>query len=85
MGNVRDLFNHPSHPYTQALLESVPKMEVDVERLYSIEGQPPTLHDLPQGCPFAPRCQHVMDRCLSEYPDQLEISDGHTASCWRLT
>ncbi|MEC9309094.1 MAG: ABC transporter ATP-binding protein [Chloroflexota bacterium] len=85
MGNVRDLFNHPSHPYTQALLDSVPKMEVDVERLYSIEGQPPTLHDLPQGCPFAPRCQHVMDRCLSEYPDQLEISDGHTASCWRLT
>jgi oligopeptide/dipeptide ABC transporter ATP-binding protein len=84
MGNVRDLFNHPSHPYTQALLESVPKLEVDVDRLYSIEGQPPTLHDLPQGCPFAPRCQHVMDRCLSEYPDQLQIADGHTASCWRL-
>ena len=61
MGSVRDIFNNPSHPYTEALLASVPKMEEDVERLYSIEGQPPTLHDLPEGCPFAPRCQYVMD------------------------
>ena len=53
-GSVRDIFNHPSHPYTEALLASVPKMEEDVDRLYSIEGQPPTLHDLPTGCPFAP-------------------------------
>ena len=84
-GTVRDIFNNPSHPYTEALLASVPKMEEDVDRLYSIEGQPPTLHDLPTGCPFAPRCQYVMDRCREEYPDQISINDGHHASCWRLS
>ena len=84
-GSVRDIFNHPSHPYTEALLASVPKMEEDVDRLYSIEGQPPTLHDLPTGCPFAPRCQYVMDHCLEEYPARVTVSEGHDASCWRLS
>ena len=84
-GSVRDIFNHPSHPYTEALLASVPKMEEDVDRLYSIEGQPPTLHDLPQGCPFAPRCQYVMDRCHEEYPTRVTVAEGHDASCWRLS
>ena len=83
-GSVRDIFNNPSHPYTEALLASVPKMEEDVDRLYSIEGQPPTLHDLPTGCPFAPRCQYVMDQCREEYPDRITLSEGHFASCWRL-
>ena len=84
MGTVRDIFNHPSHPYTEALLASVPKMDQDVERLYSIEGQPPTLHDLPVGCPFAPRCQYVMDICRTEYPPQVDQSETHHAACWRL-
>ena len=84
-GSVRDIFNNPSHPYTEALLASVPKMEEDVDRLYSIEGQPPTLHDLPTGCPFAPRCQYAMDHCLEEYPDRTTIREGHHASCWRLS
>ena len=84
IGDVRDLFNNPSHPYTQALLASVPKMEEDVQRLYAIEGQPPTLHDLPPGCPFAPRCAAVMDRCHEEYPPQLAVSETHAASCWTL-
>ena len=84
MGSVRDIFNNPSHPYTEALLASVPKMEEDVERLYSIEGQPPTLHDLPEGCPFAPRCQYVMDHCRTEYPIQVDLSESHYAACWRL-
>ena len=83
-GSVRDIFNHPSHPYTEALLASVPKLEEDVDRLYSIEGQPPLLHDLPPGCPFAPRCQYVMERCREEYPPELTVDAGHTASCWRL-
>ncbi len=84
MGNVRDIFNSPSHPYTEALLASVPKLEEDVDRLYSIEGQPPTLHDLPTGCPFAPRCQYVMDKCQTTYPPQHDVSDSHYAACWRL-
>ncbi len=83
-GSVRDIFNRPSHPYTEALLASVPKMEEDVERLYSIEGQPPPLHDLPVGCSFADRCQYVMDRCREEYPVRASVGEGHDASCWRL-
>ncbi len=85
MGDVRQIFNHPSHPYTEALLNSVPKMEEDVERLYSIEGQPPALHDLPLGCPFADRCQYVMDHCRQEYPPRTQVAEGHYAACWRLT
>ena len=83
-GSVRDIFNNPSHPYTEALLASVPKMDRDVERLYSIEGQPPPLHDLPVGCAFADRCPDVMDKCREQYPDSMAVSEGHIASCWKL-
>ena len=83
-GAVRDIFNHPSHPYTQALLRSVPSMDEDVGRLYSIDGQPPALWDLPEGCRFASRCSYADDRCRRDYPPSFSISDGHSASCWRL-
>jgi oligopeptide/dipeptide ABC transporter ATP-binding protein len=83
-GPVRDIFNHPSHPYTQALLRSVPSMDEDVERLYSIEGQPPALWDLPPGCRFAARCPHADDRCRAEYPPSYNVGEGHTADCWLL-
>jgi oligopeptide/dipeptide ABC transporter ATP-binding protein len=83
-GSVRDIFNNPSHPYTEALLASVPKMDRDVERLYSIEGQPPPLHELPVGCAFADRCPDVMDKCREQYPDSMAVSEGHIASCWKL-
>jgi len=84
MGTVRDLFNNPSHPYSEALLASVPKMEEDVDRLYAIEGQPPLLHDLPVGCAFADRCQSVMERCREEYPPEFPVAEGHYSACWRL-
>ncbi|MCS7207386.1 MAG: ABC transporter ATP-binding protein [Dehalococcoidia bacterium] len=83
-GDVRRIFNSPAHPYTKALLASVPKMEEDVERLYSIPGQPPVLHNLPPGCPFAPRCVYVQERCRREYPPRVEVAPGHTAACWTL-
>jgi len=83
-GSVRDIFNNPSHPYTEALLASVPKMDRDVDRLFSIDGQPPPLHDLPVGCSFADRCPVVMDKCWEQYPDSMQVSDGHVASCWRV-
>ncbi|MFB3098156.1 MAG: oligopeptide/dipeptide ABC transporter ATP-binding protein [Dehalococcoidia bacterium] len=83
-GSVRDIFNHPSHPYTEALLASVPKLEEDVDRLYSIEGQPPALHDLPPGCPFAPRCPYVMEQCREEYPPAFQVDEAHFAACWKL-
>jgi len=82
-GPVRDIFNHPAHPYTQALLRSVPSMDEDVKRLYSIDGQPPALWDLPEGCRFAPRCPHADDRCQREYPRESTVSKGHTVSCWK--
>ena len=84
-GAVRDIFNNPSHPYTEALLASVPTMEEDVDRLYSIDGQPPTLHDLPPGCSFADRCQYVMDRCRVEYPPHFQAGERHFSACWRLS
>jgi oligopeptide/dipeptide ABC transporter ATP-binding protein len=86
-GPVREIFNHPSHPYTQALLRSVPRMDEEVERLYSIEGQPPALWDLPEGCRFAPRCEYAEEHCRREYPPSLTVGMNgatHTASCWRL-
>lgn len=82
-GGVRDLFNNPSHPYTQALMNSVPKLEERVERLYSIEGQPPLLSNLPEGCRFEPRCEFAADRCREAYPPSFEMHEKHTADCWR--
>ena len=83
-GDVREIFNNPSHPYTQALLASLPKLDEKVERLYSIEGQPPRLYDLPPGCSFAPRCPFARDVCTEEYPHETSVSPGHRASCWKL-
>jgi len=83
-GSVRDLFNEPSHPYTQALIASVPKLEEKTDRLYSIDGQPPLLSDLPPGCRFEDRCTYARERCLAEYPESFPVKDGHTADCWRL-
>ena len=83
-GEVRDIFNAPAHPYTQALINSVPKLEQRVGRLYQIDGQPPLLSNLPVGCRFADRCEHARDHCLAEYPNSFTVKEGHTADCWRL-
>ena len=83
-GPVREIFNEPSHPYTRALIDSVPKLEERTERLYSIEGQPPLLSQLPEGCRFAARCEYARDRCYGEYPNSYTVQEGHTADCWRL-
>ena len=81
-GDVRQIFNNPSHPYTEALINSVPKMEEKMDRLYSIPGQPPALWDLPEGCAFAARCSYVHDKCLEAYPEIFDVGDGQTAACW---
>jgi oligopeptide/dipeptide ABC transporter ATP-binding protein len=83
-GPVREIFNKPSHPYTQALLSSVPKLEERPERLYSIQGQPPALWDVPPGCRFAARCAYADDRCQQAYPPSFTVGEGHIAYCWRL-
>jgi oligopeptide transport system ATP-binding protein len=81
---VRDLFNNPQHPYTVALMKSLPKLEERVDRLYSIGGQPPSLLKLPPGCAFYPRCSKADDKCRQKYPPNTRIADGHFASCWRV-
>ena len=81
-GDVRQIFYSPSHPYTEALINAVPKLEQSVERLYAIDGQPPALWDLPDGCSFAPRCPHVHERCHEEYPPSVTVGVRHTAACW---
>ncbi|NQW23023.1 MAG: ABC transporter ATP-binding protein [SAR202 cluster bacterium] len=80
---VRNLFNKPSHPYTQALMDSVPKMD-RTDRLFAIDGQPPPLYALPEGCRFADRCSHVSDICRTEYPPVASVEEGHAAACWML-
>ena len=81
-GDVRQIFNSPSHPYTEALINSVPKMEEKADRLYSIPGQPPLLWDLDEGCSFADRCPRVHDRCHEQYPETFDVAEGQVAACW---
>ena len=81
MQPVRGLFYHPRHPYTRALLDSIPKLGTK-EPLYGIPGQPPDLADLPTGCSFHPRCQHASDRCRNQEPCEQSIGNGGTARCW---
>jgi len=81
-GPVRQVFSRPAHPYSQALLGSIPRMTKGRERLSAIDGQPPDLSALPGGCAFAPRCTKAVDRCRVEAPPELPLGDGRTARCW---
>ena len=81
-GPVRRLFTAPAHPYTQALLASVPRLGMKREQLAAIDGQPPDLATLPPGCAFAPRCTKVMDRCRVEAPPETAVSEAHATRCW---
>ncbi len=74
------VFKNPRHPYTMGLLNSIPQVG-QKRRLVPIEGTIPDPFEIPQGCAFAPRCPHVMDKCREE-PQLLEIESGHRVSCW---
>jgi oligopeptide/dipeptide ABC transporter ATP-binding protein len=78
-----DLFYDPKHPYTRGLLDSIPRIDrVGNERLYSIPGAPPSLINMPGGCPFRPRCDRAMPICSEKYPSETDFSETHTAACW---
>jgi oligopeptide/dipeptide ABC transporter ATP-binding protein len=81
-GPVSRIFNAPAHPYTKALLSSIPRMSDGRQRLAAIEGQPPDLAALPSGCSFAPRCPQAFDRCREEAPLEFSPDNGRTARCW---
>ncbi|MGE4239040.1 MAG: ABC transporter ATP-binding protein [Ramlibacter sp.] len=81
-GPVRDIFDRPAHPYTQALLESMPRRTARHARLKTIEGQPPDPAALPAGCSFHPRCPQAMPVCTTEFPPEVRMGDRHVAKCW---
>src|SRR5947207_12377785 len=81
-GPVSRIFNSPRHPYTEALLNSIPRMTDSDQRLVAIEGQPPDLFSMPPGCSFAPRCPRVFDRCQAEAPAEIAWGERETARCW---
>ena len=80
---VDDLYDNPLHPYTMALLQALPRADRRREKnLKSIQGSPPNLLAEPVGCPFAPRCEFVKERCVRENPILTEITGGHKTACW---
>ena len=81
-GSVEDIFgDRPHHPYTVGLLNSIPRMGEDQDRLESIPGMVPSMLDLPQGCYFAPRCKYCQDICRTRAPENHEVGPGHCAAC----
>ncbi len=80
---VHELFRHPAHPYTRALLETLPKVSGPRnKRLLSIDGQPPNMTSPPDSCEFAPRCKYAFERCLKENPLRANITPDHDVACW---
>ncbi|MBT7072267.1 MAG: ABC transporter ATP-binding protein [Anaerolineae bacterium] len=80
---VKTLYKDPRHPYTLGLLGSLPRLDEDTHQpLVSIDGMPPDLIDYPTGCPFAPRCTYVIDRCQTENPTLQSVGDEHQSACW---
>ena len=82
-GTLNDIFQHAKHPYTQALLNATPHNTEQGERMKAIDGQPPDPLNLPQGCAFSPRCEFVMDQCLSLQPEEEMVGLDHSFSCFR--
>jgi len=80
--DVVTLFDHPLHPYTVALQNSLPRPDQGARRLQAIEGQPPDLAHLPSGCPFRTRCPHAMDQCAAALPTLSEVQPGHWVRCF---
>jgi oligopeptide/dipeptide ABC transporter ATP-binding protein len=81
--HVKDLYRAPKHPYTQGLLQSLPRLDKRQDkRLANIKGAPPNLTEPPTSCPFAPRCEYAFDRCTQENPLLKHVSTNHEVACW---
>ena len=79
------IFRQPWHPYTAALINSVPRLDRKVERLYSIKGQPPSLINLPPGCRFCPRCPKEREICREREPEARQVGSEHFVFCWQVS
>jgi len=81
--DVNVIFDHPLNPYTQGLLNSLPKIDTaHKQKLNTIPGVVPGLYDLPKGCKFSPRCSYVMEVCQQSEPELVEVVTGHFSRCW---
>ena len=81
-GTADDIFYRPAHEYTKGLLKSIPKADNMDEKLIPIPGTPINLLNMPKGCAFCPRCEEAMKICIEEQPPEMQMPDGHFASCW---
>ena len=82
-GKTDDVFADPKHPYTKGLINSVPRLDIESStRLTSIPGQPPNVINLPDCCPFFPRCEYTKDICRNKYPGATELGNGRVVNCW---
>jgi oligopeptide transport system ATP-binding protein len=79
--DVYELFRAPGHPYTESLLESLPRLDLKGQELKTIKGLPPSLTNIPPGCPFNPRCPRAFDRCVTEVPAVHNLGMGRTSRC----
>ena len=82
-GTTEQIFGQPLHPYTQFLINSLPKFG-DKNMRSSVPGSPPSLADLPPGCPFHPRCPHVKEICRQQMPDFSYPDENHRVACWLI-
>ena len=83
VAEVNDLFDHPSHPYTQGLLKCIPSIDEDRDVLDTIEGTVPPPYAMPKGCRFAPRCPYATPECEASRPELYPVGNGHTCRCFR--
>ena len=81
-GTADEIFYNPKHEYTKGLMRSIPTVDSDGSRLQPISGTPIDLLNMPQGCPFAPRCDAAMKICMRERCQRMQINDWHQAACW---
>ncbi len=79
---TEELFDGPAHPYTRALMQSMPRLDQRRARLPAIEGQPPDLRKPMAGCRFAPRCAYASTICHEQYPEATDVAPGHVVHCW---
>ena len=81
-GTAEDIFYRPHHEYTKGLLRSIPNVDRIGEKLIPMPGRPINLLNMPKGCAFCPRCEEAMKICIEEQPPEMQMPDGHFASCW---
>jgi len=81
-GTLKDIFDSASHPYTQGLLASIPRLDYEEDELYTISGYVPKFSHPVNHCRFASRCPHAQERCRAAEPPMMQVGQGHLCRCW---